>query len=119
AAYLTGIRANLYGNTDAYWIEGSELAVYSSELQGWETQGDVIELSGKSTPCAWDQNTASCSRGPCSAGGLGGRPSTPASPGGRARRAPRAASPAGQPVRRPGPRRPRHRAGPAGRRGPP
>jgi hypothetical protein len=60
AAYLTGIRANLSGNTDAYWIEGSELAVYSSELQGWETQGEIIELSGKSTPCAWDQNTASC-----------------------------------------------------------
>ncbi len=60
AAYLSGIRTNMDGNKDAYWVEGSELGVYNSAIQGWETQGDIIELSGKSVPCAWNQSTASC-----------------------------------------------------------
>ena len=60
AAYISGIRTNMDGGTDAYWVEGSELAIYNSEIQGWEVQGDVIELSGKSTPCAWDQAAARC-----------------------------------------------------------
>jgi branched-chain amino acid transport system substrate-binding protein len=60
AAYLWGIKANMNGNTDAYWIEGSEIAQYDSANQQWVMEGDIIELSGKSSTCAWNQATSSC-----------------------------------------------------------
>lgn len=59
-AYLDGIKFNLNGNKDAYWIEGSEIARYDSVKQSWIPQGDIIELSGKSSPCAWNQSIANC-----------------------------------------------------------
>ncbi len=59
--YLEGIKFNLNGNKDAYWIEGSEIARYDSTKQAWVPEpGDLIELSGKSNNCAWDQSTATC-----------------------------------------------------------
>ncbi len=60
AAYLPGIRANMNGNKDAYWIEGSEVAKYDSATGNWNTDGPIIELSGKSKNCAWSQQSASC-----------------------------------------------------------
>ena len=60
AAYLWGIQLNLHGNTDAYWIEGSEIAQYDSAKQSWVQQGATIELSGKSKTCSWNQTTAAC-----------------------------------------------------------
>jgi ABC-type branched-subunit amino acid transport system substrate-binding protein len=60
AAYLPGIKANMNGNADAYWIEGSEVAQYDSAAQGFKQQGNIIELSGKSKLCAWDQAAAKC-----------------------------------------------------------
>ncbi len=58
--YLWGIKANMEGNKDAYWIEGSEIAQYDSATQGWVQQGDIIELSGRSKTCAWDASAAAC-----------------------------------------------------------
>jgi branched-chain amino acid transport system substrate-binding protein len=60
AGYLWGIKANMNGNQDAYWIEGSEIAQYDSANQGWVQQGDIIELSGRSKTCAWDAASAAC-----------------------------------------------------------
>ncbi|MCC6436180.1 MAG: ABC transporter substrate-binding protein [Acidimicrobiales bacterium] len=60
AAYLWGIKANMSGNKDAYWIEGSEIAQYDSATGNWNAQGPIIELSGKSPTCAWNQTTAAC-----------------------------------------------------------
>ena len=57
---LLGIKANLSGNTDAYWIEGSEIGQYDSAKQQFVQQGDIIDLSGKAKPCAWDQATSTC-----------------------------------------------------------
>ncbi len=59
---LEGLKYNMSGNTDAYPTEGSEFAIYDSAKQGWVKQEDlgIIELSGKSKPCAWDQSTSSC-----------------------------------------------------------
>jgi hypothetical protein len=58
--YLWGIKANMDGNKDAYWIEGSEIAQYDSEQQQWVQQGDIIELSGRSKTCAWDASASVC-----------------------------------------------------------
>jgi ABC-type branched-subunit amino acid transport system substrate-binding protein len=60
AAYFTGIKANLNGNTDGYWIEGSEIARYDSTAQQFIQQGSIIDLSGKSKTCAWNQATSTC-----------------------------------------------------------
>ena len=59
--YLDGIKFNLNGNKDAYWIEGSDISRYDAAQQSWIPQGDIIELSGKSSNCAWSQATSSCS----------------------------------------------------------
>ena len=58
--YLTGIRWNLDGAKDAYWIEGTDVSQWSAANQRWEQQGNVVELSGKSSNCAWDQAVSLC-----------------------------------------------------------
>jgi ABC-type branched-subunit amino acid transport system substrate-binding protein len=58
--YLTGIRWNLDGAKDAYWIEGTDVSQWSAANQRWEQKGDVVELSGKSSTCAWDQAVSQC-----------------------------------------------------------
>jgi hypothetical protein len=57
---LPGIGFNMNGNADAYFIEGGIYQTYNSQTQGWESQGKVIDLSGKSHNCAWDQATSTC-----------------------------------------------------------
>ena len=57
---LPGIQFNMNGNNDPYFVEGGVYQTYDSAKQGWVTQGDVIDLSGKSTPCVWDQATGTC-----------------------------------------------------------
>ena len=57
---IPGIKFNMNGNKDSYPIEGSEIAKYDSAQQAWIQQGDIIETSGKSSNCAWDQATSSC-----------------------------------------------------------
>ncbi|MDH5288940.1 MAG: hypothetical protein OEY41_02965, partial [Acidimicrobiia bacterium] len=59
---LEGIKYNMRAGEDAYPTEGSEFAQFDAVAQTWatdETLG-IIELSGKSKPCAWDVNTSSC-----------------------------------------------------------
>src|SRR5690606_40992849 len=57
---LPGIEFNLSGNADAYFIEGSDISQYDSEGQQWVQQGPVIDLSGESQNCAFDQATQTC-----------------------------------------------------------
>jgi branched-chain amino acid transport system substrate-binding protein len=57
---LPGIRFNMNGNQDAYPIEGSEIARYDFQQQTWIQQGEIVELSGKSSNCAWDQAAGVC-----------------------------------------------------------
>ena len=58
---LPGIKFNMNGNKDAYFVEGwrSPRPTTRPSRTG-SSQGDVIDLSGKSTPCAWDQATGTC-----------------------------------------------------------
>jgi hypothetical protein len=56
----TGIKFNMNGNQDSYPIEGSEIARYDTAQQAWIQQGDIVEMSGKSSNCAWDQASSSC-----------------------------------------------------------
>jgi len=57
-----GIKYNMSGNDDAYPLEGSEISKFSAADQSWIIQPEfgVIDLSGKSAPCAWDQATSVC-----------------------------------------------------------
>jgi branched-chain amino acid transport system substrate-binding protein len=58
---LDGIKFNMNGNKDSYFVEGSEFAKYNAAAQNWEQQGAIIELSGKSSNCVWDQAIGNCS----------------------------------------------------------
>ena len=57
---LDGIKFNMNGNKDAYLFEGSDISQWDSAQQSWIPQGDVIDLSGKSPLCAWDQSVSNC-----------------------------------------------------------
>ncbi|MPY93049.1 MAG: ABC transporter substrate-binding protein, partial [Acidimicrobiia bacterium] len=57
---LPGIQFNLRGNADAYFIEGSDISQYDAAGQEWVPTGGVIDLSGKSKNCAFDQSTQTC-----------------------------------------------------------
>ncbi|MDH4146119.1 MAG: hypothetical protein OEY23_13240, partial [Acidimicrobiia bacterium] len=58
--YLEGIGFNMNGNADAYFVEGSDVAQYDAAQQQWIQQGGIIELSGKSANCVWDQAVGNC-----------------------------------------------------------
>ena len=58
--HLPGIRINMNGNKDSFFLEGSDLSIWDSAKQQWVLQGDVIELSGKSKNCSWDTASLSC-----------------------------------------------------------
>ena len=59
---LDGIGYNMSGGDDPYPTEGSEFAVFDGAAQTWATVEDlgIIELSGKSVPCVWDQSVSNC-----------------------------------------------------------
>ena len=57
---LPGVKFNMNGNKDAFLIEASEFAKYDSVKALWVQEGDLIELSGKSSNCVWDQATGVC-----------------------------------------------------------
>jgi hypothetical protein len=57
---IEGAKFNLNGGKDAYFTEASEFSKYSAAKQGFEQQGALIELSGKSANCQWDQSKGAC-----------------------------------------------------------
>ncbi len=57
---IDGIKLNMNGTQDAYFVEGSDISQYDSAKQTWLQQGDIIELSGKSKPCVWDATASAC-----------------------------------------------------------
>ena len=57
---LDGAKFNLSGNKDAYLTEASEFGKYDAAKQSFAQQGELIELSGKSSNCVWNQGTGTC-----------------------------------------------------------
>lgn len=56
---LPGIKYNMNGNADAFLLEGSDISQWSVKDQAW-IQQDIIDLSGKTKNCAWDQAASIC-----------------------------------------------------------
>jgi branched-chain amino acid transport system substrate-binding protein len=57
---LSGVRMHMDGNKDAYFAEGAIYQKWDSTKQAYVSQGQLIDLDGKSSLCAWNQATASC-----------------------------------------------------------
>jgi branched-chain amino acid transport system substrate-binding protein len=57
---LPGIGFNVNGDKDSYYAEGAVFQRWDSTKQGWEKQGAVIDLSGKSKNCPYDPSTGLC-----------------------------------------------------------
>jgi branched-chain amino acid transport system substrate-binding protein len=57
---LDGIKFNMSGNADSYFIEGGVFQTRDAANEVWVNQGDVIDLSGKSKNCVWDQAAGVC-----------------------------------------------------------
>jgi hypothetical protein len=56
---LPGIKFNMSGNADAFLLEGSDIAQWNVGQQAW-VQQSIVDLSGKTKNCAWDQSAAVC-----------------------------------------------------------
>ena len=57
---LIGGQFAMDGNKDAYFTETSDIAKYDSASQSFVQQGALIDLSGKSPNCHWDQQKGAC-----------------------------------------------------------
>ena len=57
---LDGIITQLNGNADAYFVEGSDFSQFDATVQTWNQVGDVVDVNGKSTNCAWDKDDGGC-----------------------------------------------------------
>jgi hypothetical protein len=60
AAFHSGIRLVMSGNKDAYLVEGSEIGRYDAETQSFVLEGGIVDVSGRSKPCAWSLATSKC-----------------------------------------------------------
>jgi hypothetical protein len=61
APYLfEGAKWNMNGNKDAYLTEASEYSKFDAAKQSWIKQGDLVDNSGKTANCAWDQQNGKC-----------------------------------------------------------
>ncbi len=50
---LDGISFAMNGNDDAYYIEGSDIAIYDGASTSWIQEGEVVDLNGSSPNCGW------------------------------------------------------------------
>ncbi|MGE0171103.1 ABC transporter substrate-binding protein [Nocardioides sp.] len=55
-----GIRSVMNGNKDSYINEGGSFAKFDSVNQKWVVEGQLYDLNGKSSNCAWDQSVSAC-----------------------------------------------------------
>jgi ABC-type branched-subunit amino acid transport system substrate-binding protein len=55
-----GAKFNMDGNKDAYLTEASEYSKFDASVQGWIKQGPLVDNSGKTADCAWDQKNGGC-----------------------------------------------------------
>jgi ABC-type branched-subunit amino acid transport system substrate-binding protein len=56
---LNGIKFTMNGNADAYPTEGSDISRWDAAQQAWVVE-DIIDISGKTKPCAWDAAQSVC-----------------------------------------------------------
>jgi branched-chain amino acid transport system substrate-binding protein len=57
---LRGIRLHMNGLKDAYIVEAGVFQKWDSAKQSYITQGNIIDLDGKSRNCAWDAAAGVC-----------------------------------------------------------
>ena len=57
---IPGIRFHMDGLNDPFIVEAGIFQTWNAASQLWVNQGNVINIDGKSRPCAWDQSTSSC-----------------------------------------------------------
>ncbi len=57
---LDGLVTELKGNSDAYFVEGSEYSQFDAENQTWVMVGDVVDANGGTPNCRWDKANGGC-----------------------------------------------------------
>ena len=55
-----GMQLHMNGLKDPYIAEAAIFAKWDAANQTWVNQGEVINLDGKASPCAWDQSISAC-----------------------------------------------------------
>jgi hypothetical protein len=54
-----GIKFNMNGNKDAFFVEGSDITRWDGPKQAWAVE-NVIDVSGRTKPCLWDETANKC-----------------------------------------------------------
>ena len=54
-----GVKYNMDGNADAFFVEGSDFSRWSDAAGSWELV-TVVDVSGKTKNCLWNDTTATC-----------------------------------------------------------
>ncbi|HCB37767.1 MAG TPA: hypothetical protein DEP66_06125 [Acidimicrobiaceae bacterium] len=57
---LDGITFAANGAADGYFVEGSDYSQFDADGQTWDIVGDIVDVNGKSTNCAWDKDEGGC-----------------------------------------------------------
>ena len=57
---MDGIQTELKGNSDAYFIEGSDFSQFDAEAQSWNIIGEVVDANGGTPNCRWDKANGGC-----------------------------------------------------------
>ncbi len=57
---LDGMSAEMDGNADSYFVEGSDFSQFDSNEQTWNIIGAIVDVNGKSSNCAWDKDNGGC-----------------------------------------------------------
>jgi branched-chain amino acid transport system substrate-binding protein len=57
--FLEGIKFNMNGNADAFFLEGSDISQWDVAQQTWVLK-NIIDLSGKTKNCFYNQSTSTC-----------------------------------------------------------
>ena len=52
---MDGIQTELKGNSDAYFIEGSDFSQFDAEAQSWNIIGEVVDANGGTPNCRWEK----------------------------------------------------------------
>ncbi|WP_420438838.1 ABC transporter substrate-binding protein [Candidatus Poriferisodalis sp.] len=58
--HLDGISAQLNGSADGYFIEGSDFSLFDADAQTWDIIGEIVDVNGLSSNCAWDKDNGGC-----------------------------------------------------------
>jgi hypothetical protein len=58
--YVPGVKFEMNGNKDAYFVEAGGWQQWDAAKQTWVVKSPIFDLNGKSANCAWQAASSTC-----------------------------------------------------------